>query len=514
MLLSLLVATSCAVGEDASFGPDAGPHAGKADHQAGSDEEPLMFGLRAEFRDTTESWSRELLEDLQGASLIAGYADGTFRPERPITRAELAALLSAAFPECEPRRSGTADFVDVAADHWAHAAIERVWRCEMMSGYPGHRFGPARSTTRLEAIIAVHGALRGRSSEVDQRARELERASAAQLADATRLRYFDSARIPSWSHPALISATEAGMVILGADREGFDRGHRRVLDPDRAATRADVAALLYGAVRFPHNAPGHGPSPRAGGNFRAEPYKGGALRDGEWVLSFDDGPRASSTRIAQTLRARGVTGLFFTVSHNLGWLDGDDVHLRPDAQAFLQAMLDHGHVIANHTHRHCIRGASCGGRGLAELPAGELHFELEAAHRILRAAIANAGYRPAEKMLHFFRAPGSQDGASWNATAARHAATARLPATYVGTIAWDLPQRGHDISECWNRGLSGPQCAARYLEEIDRSGMRRGIILVHDNFEPAAEMVGPLIDGLRARGMRVVHPRCIVGCTR
>ena len=478
------------------------------------EDEPLVFVRGARFSDIDGSFAQAMISFLSGSGVIAGYSDGTYRPSRLVTRAELAALLAAAFPSCTTTRAARS-FRDSPPDHWAHAAVDRVQRCAIMSGYPDGTFGPSRSTTRLEALVAIHGALRNTSTPVDRSARTIEGWSAEARAAAVREQYFDATRIPSWSHAALVSATQAGMVILGADRVGVEVGTRRVLLHDDAATRADVAALLYGAINHPRGYDfGDSPRPAPGGAFRAVPYRGGALRDGEWVLTFDDGPRPSSVQVARALRSRNVTGLFFMVSHSVGWVDAGGVQLNAANQSYIDGVLREGHVVANHTHRHCIRGASCGGRGLAELPSGELAFELETAHQVLRAAVAVSGHRPTDKMLHFFRAPGSQDGASWGAAAASHASTARLPGNYLGTVAWDLPQSGHDISECWSRDLGGAACAARYLQEIDRTGRQKGVILIHDNFVQAADMVGPLIDGLRARGMRVVHPRCIVGCTR
>lgn len=475
---------------------------------------PLVFVRGARFSDIGGSFAQAMITFLSGRGVIAGYSDGTYRPSRLVTRAELAALLAAAFPGCATTRAPRS-FRDVPSGHWAHAAVDRVQRCAIMSGYPDGTFGPSRSTTRIEALVAIHGALRSTSRQVDQSARTIEGWSVGARAREVQERYFDASRIPAWSHAALVSATRAGMVILGADRVGVEVGDRRVLLHDDAATRADVAALLYGAINYPRGYDlGDSPRPAPGGAFRAAPYRGGALRDGEWVLTFDDGPRPSSVQVARALRSRNVTGLFFMVSHSVGWVDAGGVQLNATNQSYIDGVLREGHVVANHTHRHCIRGASCGGRGLAELPSGELAFELETAHQVLRAAIALSGHRPTDKMLHFFRAPGSQDGASWSAAAASHASTARLPGNYLGTVAWDLPQSGHDIGECWNRGLGGAACAARYLQEIDRTGRQKGVILIHDNFAQAADMVGPLVDGLRARGMRVVHPRCIVGCTR
>lgn len=51
--------------------------------------------------------------------------------------------------------------------------------------------------------------------------------------------------------------------------------------------------------------------------FRSAATSSVNLRDGELVLTFDDGPAATSVDVATLLQGRGHTGLFFTVSHHL-----------------------------------------------------------------------------------------------------------------------------------------------------------------------------------------------------
>ena len=51
--------------------------------------------------------------------------------------------------------------------------------------------------------------------------------------------------------------------------------------------------------------------------FRSAATSNVNLRDGELVLTFDDGPAATSVDVATLLQGRGHTGLFFTVSHHL-----------------------------------------------------------------------------------------------------------------------------------------------------------------------------------------------------
>ncbi|MEM9072494.1 MAG: S-layer homology domain-containing protein [Myxococcota bacterium] len=530
-LVCLFSCSAPAVDLDAGVFPDAAaPDAGAPDVPAapGVDEpepdwdaeeepslDPLEFKRGARFSDVGQSWALYMISELGSDGVVAGYANGTFRPNAPVTRAELAALLVAAFPGCRQSR-GARSFPDVARSFWGHDAIRKAYRCGMMSGYPDGSFGPGRTTTRLESVVAIHGAMRGDDRRVDDRARTLEGWSTSRLEGEIRRRYFDVGPIGSWAYAALLSASEAGMVVLGEDRMGVERGTRRVLNPSGNATRADVAALLYGSLYAANNgnSVGNGPTPTALSGFRAAPRSGGALLDGEWVLTFDDGPRANSARVARTLRQKNVTAVFFMVSQHIGTTDGSGVQLSGTHASSIAEVLRQGHVVANHMHRHCIHGLSCRGRGVAELTRAEFDSELTRAHRILRAMVADAGYAPREKLLHFFRAPGGATSTSWSATTTAWANLARIPANYRGNVAWDVPSPGHDHSLCWGAGRSGPECARRYLDNIARNGLRKGVILIHDNMEQSASMVGPLIDGIRARGGRFVHPRCVVGCSR
>ncbi|MGB3615718.1 MAG: S-layer homology domain-containing protein, partial [Elainellaceae cyanobacterium] len=46
----------------------------------------------------SDYWAAPFIDRLTGAGIIAGFNDGTFRPEQPVTRAEFAAQLAQAFP--------------------------------------------------------------------------------------------------------------------------------------------------------------------------------------------------------------------------------------------------------------------------------------------------------------------------------------------------------------------------------------------------------------------------------
>ena len=68
------------------------------------------------FSDISGHWAEEVITKWKDKGIVNGYPDGTFKPDAPITRAELAKILSLAFELETPEEPKT--FGDVAADSW------------------------------------------------------------------------------------------------------------------------------------------------------------------------------------------------------------------------------------------------------------------------------------------------------------------------------------------------------------------------------------------------------------
>ncbi|WP_409345199.1 S-layer homology domain-containing protein [Paenibacillus sp. MBLB4367] len=85
---------------------------------------------------------------------VSGYPDGNFKPDDNMTRAELAALLAKAVHRDGTQTTGKFD--DLPDSHWAFAAIGRVASMGLMTGYPDGGFRPDAPVTRAEmAVIAA-----------------------------------------------------------------------------------------------------------------------------------------------------------------------------------------------------------------------------------------------------------------------------------------------------------------------------------------------------------------------
>ena len=85
---------------------------------------------------------------------LAGYPDGTIRPEAPVTRAQLAVILFR-LAEHVPEQAD-ADMPDVPSEHWAHGAAALVCRTEVMNLQPDGLFHPEQTVTGPELACALN----------------------------------------------------------------------------------------------------------------------------------------------------------------------------------------------------------------------------------------------------------------------------------------------------------------------------------------------------------------------
>ncbi len=86
---------------------------------------------------------------------IVGYPDGTFKPDRSITRAEMAAILARVHGPSREAEGDTEIYPDVATDHWARAAIGKAIQGGLLSSYPDGTFQPEKAITRAEMAAII-----------------------------------------------------------------------------------------------------------------------------------------------------------------------------------------------------------------------------------------------------------------------------------------------------------------------------------------------------------------------
>jgi hypothetical protein len=116
-------------------------------------------GAEAFFTDVKKSdWYYSQVASGKKAGFISGFPDGSFRPNSAITREQATAILASLLKL--PGKDGALQFNDadkVAA--WARGSVKAVTDAKIVSGYPDGTFKPLRPVTRAETVVIVQRAL-------------------------------------------------------------------------------------------------------------------------------------------------------------------------------------------------------------------------------------------------------------------------------------------------------------------------------------------------------------------
>jgi S-layer homology domain len=166
-------------------------------------------------------WAAPFINQLAARGVIAGFDDGRFRPEQPVTRAQFAAMINRAFPG-RPATRPSINFVDVPANFWGRGGIDRAYTTGFMAGYPGNVFRPDENIPRGQILVSLTSGL--------------GYAPAAAI-DSTLGVFSDASQILPYARSGVAAATERRLVV--------NYPNVRLLNPNQVATRAEVAALIY-----------------------------------------------------------------------------------------------------------------------------------------------------------------------------------------------------------------------------------------------------------------------------
>lgn len=231
------------------------------------------------FPDIQDHWAQPFIAPLAERNILAGYLDGTYRPDQAVARDEFAAVLREAFNIEEERQIASGSvYKDVPADYWAAPAIEEAYEAGFMTGYPGGFFRPQQPVSRVEALVALSQNLNLSQSApvvrqasrpnnktqfmmpiamttlmqplVSIAARSTPSAPAASPSGANQNQtapvpdsalvsnyYADADQIPQYAVNDVANATQAGIVVSHPEPT--------VLNPNRPASRGEVAAFIH-----------------------------------------------------------------------------------------------------------------------------------------------------------------------------------------------------------------------------------------------------------------------------
>ncbi|MFC0211796.1 carboxypeptidase regulatory-like domain-containing protein [Paenibacillus chartarius] len=99
-------------------------------------------------------WAADYIEAVTRKGLFQGYEGGLFRPNDAITRAELATVLTR-YLNLEGASSFEVHFADIVG-HWAEQAIEQMHRYHIIDGYEDGTFRPSQTINRAETVAMIN----------------------------------------------------------------------------------------------------------------------------------------------------------------------------------------------------------------------------------------------------------------------------------------------------------------------------------------------------------------------
>lgn len=113
------------------------------------------LAAEATFSDISGHWAANTIESWAARGVISGF-DGKFRPNAPMTRAELAAVLNQIIGYTEVTNTA---FADVPSDAWYYGHIARLYAAGIMQGDGEGVMRPNANVTREEAVVMIAKAL-------------------------------------------------------------------------------------------------------------------------------------------------------------------------------------------------------------------------------------------------------------------------------------------------------------------------------------------------------------------
>lgn len=188
-------------------------------------EKPTQSAEDVTFTDMADAaWAQEAVSALVKMGIISGMGDGTFAPNRSITRAEFAKIIVMTSGQYDAKAS--CEFTDVKSGDWFYSYVASAKNLGLISGRSDTVFDPNAPITRAEICIIVYRYIKSVNSEFG---RDVSNAPV----------FTDAAQIPSYAIEAVTALSAAGII------SGMGGGN---FSPNTPATRAQSARIVYGAI--------------------------------------------------------------------------------------------------------------------------------------------------------------------------------------------------------------------------------------------------------------------------
>ena len=133
---------------------------------------PIQVHAADRFNDTAGHWAENYINQAVSYGFVNGYPDGTFLPDKAVTRAEFTTMVNKALTI---KGSGSVSFHDVPYNEWYYSDVAKAIGAAYAGGYNDDTFRPNNAISRQEAavmisrLVPVYGAGGNLSSYSDYR---------------------------------------------------------------------------------------------------------------------------------------------------------------------------------------------------------------------------------------------------------------------------------------------------------------------------------------------------------
>ena len=169
-------------------------------------------------------WASNDINRLTEQCVLEGYPDGMFKPNRKVSRAEMAAMVVKGYNLDVTSNADCLTFKDVPKHHWAHSYISKGVSENMIAVKSADRFAPNENISRTEALTIMS---KGLNCPMDEnRANEI------------LSQYKDGSSVPCWAKQHVAKAIENGALKNERNQD--------YIRPNDKTTRAEASSMLQG----------------------------------------------------------------------------------------------------------------------------------------------------------------------------------------------------------------------------------------------------------------------------
>ncbi|MEC0109726.1 InlB B-repeat-containing protein [Paenibacillus taichungensis] len=172
--------------------------------------------IEISFKDVEGHWAKEVIQQAIRKGIVKGYADGSFKPDASITRAEFTVMLmNTLHTEYTEATLSFTDRSKIGA--WAQSAVARALQAGFIQGDSNGAFRPNEAVTRAEMAVMISSALQ------------------LKVESSAHSTFADDEQIPSWARVAVAGLQKSGL-LNGKGLNNFA--------PRDNTTRAEAVKLL------------------------------------------------------------------------------------------------------------------------------------------------------------------------------------------------------------------------------------------------------------------------------